>query len=423
MKRIGMLVLSFMVLAMVGLAGCSQADPANNGKVELTYWTLFDGGDGDYMNQLIQQFNKTHPHIQVKNVKISWDDYYTKLMTAVSAGKGPDVAVSHTSKLPELVNQGLAVPLDELAGKANVNWASFNQNILKSIVYDGRHYAVPIDTHPLILYYNKKYLKEAGLLDGQGKPILEPTPEGFVKFFATLKEKLPSDVAPLAQPTGGQDIYRLWWALYSQLGGNDVVADDLKTASVDKEKALKALSFIKDLFTNKFVKLNDPDFYKTFQNQKAAVMITGVWATGMWEKTKGLDFGAAPLPAIFGKEATWGDSHTLILPVSQNADEEKQVAALTFANWVADNGHIWAQAGHIPSKPAILEKPEFKKLPYRSDYVSVASHVVFSKHSDNNWSIRDQAMIKNFDACLQNKLTPEQAIENMEKTVNDLLQK
>jgi multiple sugar transport system substrate-binding protein len=136
-----------------------------------------------------------------------------------------------------------------------------------------------------------------------------------------------------------------------------------------------------------------------------------------------LEFGAAPIPPIFGKEATWGDSHTLILPVSQNADEQKQKAALTFANWIADNGQIWAQAGHIPSKPSVLEKEEFKKLPYRSDYVSVASHVVFSKHSDKNWSIRDQAMIKNFDACLLNKLTPEQAIDNMVKTVNDLLKK
>ena len=35
---------------------------------------------------------------------------------------------------------------------------------------DGKQYAVPLDIHSIILYYNKDLLKKAGLLGDDGKP-------------------------------------------------------------------------------------------------------------------------------------------------------------------------------------------------------------------------------------------------------------
>ena len=106
----------------------------------------------------------------------------------------------------------------------------------------------------------------------------------------------------------------------------------------------------------------------------------GVWTTGTWESTKDFEFGAMPIPKFYDQEATWGDSHTIILPLTQDEDEAKRKAAMIFADWVADNGQVWAKAGHIPSKPSVLEKQEFKDMPYRSDYSEVASVVKFSKN-------------------------------------------
>ncbi|MGP3785753.1 hypothetical protein [Paenibacillus sp. 1A_MP2] len=38
----------------------------------LSFWTLFDGGDGANMQTLVDEFNKTHPDIEVKNTKLAW---------------------------------------------------------------------------------------------------------------------------------------------------------------------------------------------------------------------------------------------------------------------------------------------------------------------------------------------------------------
>ncbi|WP_337031875.1 ABC transporter substrate-binding protein [Paenibacillus illinoisensis] len=426
-RRVGLLALTLLLSVSMILSACSgnsggaDGDAASDGRVSLSFWTLFDGGDGANMQALVDEFNKTHPDIEVKNTKLAWGEYYTKLVTAVGNGNGPDIGISHSSRLPDLIDQGVVTELDTPAADAGVDWNSYNQNLLSAVTVDDQHYAVPIDTHAFIMFYNKKLLKEAGLLGEDGKPVLEQSADGFVSFLKTLKEKLPAKVTPFALSNNNDDPFRLWWSLYSQLGGNDVISDDLKSAAIDKEKGIQAADYIQKLYTEGYIKKNDPDFYKNFQSGTAAITMTGVWTTGTWESTKDFEFGAMPIPKFYDQEATWGDSHTIILPLTQDEDEAKRKAAMIFADWVADNGQVWAKAGHIPSKPSVLEKQEFKDMPYRSDYSEVASVVKFSKKSTKTAQIREEVAFKFLNEVWVNKMTPADAMNNMEAGIQKIL--
>ncbi|MFK0521615.1 ABC transporter substrate-binding protein [Paenibacillus illinoisensis] len=426
-RRVGLLALTLLLSVSMVLSACSgnsggaNSDAASDGKVSLSFWTLFDGGDGANMQALVDEFNKTHPDIEVKNTKLAWGEYYTKLVTAVGNGNGPDIGISHSSRLPDLIDQGVVTELDTPAADAGVDWNSYNQNLLSAVTVDDQHYAVPIDTHAFIMFYNKKLLKEAGLLGEDGKPVLEQSADGFVSFLKTLKEKLPAKVTPFALSNNNDDPFRLWWSLYSQLGGNDVISDDLKSAAIDKEKGIQAADYIQKLYREGYIKKNDPDFYKNFQSGTAAITMTGVWTTGTWEATKDFEFGAMPIPKFYDQEATWGDSHTIILPLTQDEDEAKRKAAMIFADWVADNGQVWAKAGHIPSKPSVLEKQEFKDMPYRSDYSEVASVVKFSKKSTKTAQIREEVAFKFLNEVWVNKMTPADAMNNMEAGIQKIL--
>lgn len=426
-RRVGLLALTLLLSVSMVLSACSgnsggaDGEAASDGKVSLSFWTLFDGGDGANMQTLVDEFNKTHPDIEVKNTKLAWGEYYTKLVTAVGNGNGPDIGISHSSRLPDLIDQGVVTELDTPAADAGVDWNSYNQNLLSAVTVDDQHYAVPIDTHAFIMFYNKKLLKEAGLLGEDGKPVLEQSADGFVSFLKTLKEKLPAKVTPFALSNNNDDPFRLWWSMYSQLGGNDVISDDLNSAAIDKEKGIKAADYIQKLYTEGYIKKNDPDFYKNFQSGTAAITMTGVWTTGTWESTKDFEFGAMPIPKFYDQEATWGDSHTIILPLTQDEDEAKRKAAMIFADWVADNGQVWAKAGHIPSKPSVLEKQEFKDMPYRSDYSDVASVVKFSKKSTKTAQIREEVAFKFLNEVWVNKMTPADAMNNMEAGIQKIL--
>lgn len=406
------------------IAGCQSKNTekkSDDGKTKLVMWDLFSGGDGDFMKQMIDEYNKSQSEVEVETVTLEWAEYYTKLVTAVAAGKGPDIGISHTSKLPEIVDQGLATELDPLADSINLDWGTFNQNILDATIFEGQHYAVPIDTHPIVFYYNKKHLDAAGLLDDEGKPIMENTAQGFIDFMSKIKANA-ADVTTFAFPTAGDDPFRLWWALYHQLGGSDVVSDDLSSPEIDMDKAIEAANFMKDLYKEQFIPLNLEDFYQPFQAGNAATIITGVWATGTFEGTEDLDFGVIPLPQLFDQEATWGDSHTIFLPIQEKDDPEKAQAALDFANFIAEQGQIWTGAGHIPSKTTVVESQEFLDLPYRSDYVKAAQQVKFAKQSTKSWPIKD-SIIRNLDTIWADKATPEEAFEKLESEIAELLSK
>ena len=51
----------------------------------------------------------------------------------------------------------------------------------------GRQYAIPLDTHPFVLYYNTDLTEKAGLLDGDGK--LKPLdgPDAFLDACEAVK--------------------------------------------------------------------------------------------------------------------------------------------------------------------------------------------------------------------------------------------
>ena len=432
MKRMVSLLLSVLIIVSM-LVGCSgnnggQTKEANKpkaggkkGKIQLDYWTLFSGGDGDFMQSMVDQWNKDNPDVQVKNLKLEWGEYYTKVMTSVAADKGPDVGISHSTKLPELIGKSAVVPLDEYASNANVKWEEFNKTILDSVTVDGKHYAIPLDVHPQVLFYNKKICKEAGVLNDDGTLKLESGWDNFVSLLTNLKENLPNDVAPFSFSTTGDDPYRWWWLMYFQMGGSPLLSEDGKSVSLDVDKGVEAAEKLKSLYYDvKAIPLNIEDFYKHFQSGQGAIFSSGVWCTGNFEQTKDFEFGVMPIPQFFDKPANWGDSHTLVLCTKPKMDNARAEAALKFMNFIADSGLTWTKAGHVPAKTTVIESEEFKSLPYRNDYVKVADTVVYPTHSGKNWPIKD-VMIQNLDTIWTDNANPEEAINKMVKDIQDVI--
>ncbi len=397
-----------------------QAGGGTSETVKLNYWVPFSGGDGDFMKEMVNKFNQENPDTNVQILNLKNEEYYTKLSTAMVSGQAPDVAIAHTSKLAELVPTGNLEVIDTIA--PDLDWNSFNPNILGATVFDGNHMAIPLDTHAEIMFYNKKILGDAGLLDADGKPKMEPGAEGFVKFLREIKAKAPADVMPLATTSKGNQPYWLWWTLYSQMGGQ-LLTEDGKKADFNNEKSKQALQFLADLVNEDLWPKNIKNGGEIFSAGKGAISLNGVWSTGTFEKNKdSLDFGAVSFPQLYDKPAAWGDSHTLVIPVQKNKDEKKAAAAAKFANWLADHGAMWAKAGHVPSKLTVAESQEFKSLPYRSDYAEVANVVAFLPNSDKVGPIKE-ILVPNFDKLMTGQATVDQVLADAEKQVNDLLAK
>jgi multiple sugar transport system substrate-binding protein len=214
--------------------------------------------------------------------------------------------------------------------------------------------------------------------------------------------------------------YRVWWSLYSQLDGSPVISGDEVT--LDKAKAVEAINYMKDLYDKEYSPLHSEymENVNLFRNGEAASLLTGVWITGTLEATEDLNFGVVPMPQIFDNRSVWADSHTLVIPYSRNVDQEKREAALTFAKWATDNGHLWAVAGHIPSKDTIKEKEEFVNMPYRMDYVKAADYVSFDSAGSYTWSIRTEITTA-LSKVWNNQITAEEAVDQAVTGIERLL--
>jgi multiple sugar transport system substrate-binding protein len=434
-KKLTSLLTASIALAMVA-TGCSStkesdtktttapatetakaAEPTKStSPVEITFWNSFGGGEGDFVDQIIKGYNDSQKEVIVKQLRLESNEYYAKLGTALSSSKGPDVAIAHVDRISPFVKAKQLLPIDQLASKVGFDLKQVSESNIKSVSYEGKPYAVPLDTHFHMFYYNKDLLKKADLLNDDGTPKLgDLTPDGFKKTLAQIHAKVP-DVQALAVNT--PYFQEPFLNLYYEAGG-DILSADLKKSAINNDKSLSVLNFYLDLYKNKYSDLNDKTPWDSFHNGKAALWFGGVWEAGLLLGDKSLNIGAMPLPAIFGSQTHWGSSHTLVVP--SYVTPEKQEAAAKFMKYFSEvGGKTWAQAGHVPSNSAVTTSDEFKKLPYRNFFVEAQKTVKFAPQTDKYTTI-----ITTVSESLQNilfgKQTPEEGLKSLDKQINDVL--
>lgn len=407
--------------ALAGCSGNEEPQPKPEPKrdaIRLDYWTPFSGGDNQFMTEMVEKFNAGQDEIVVEQTNSRLDDYYSRLRTAILAGNAPDVAIIHTTSMPQFVQNGYIEDLTEAAREVGLDWSQFTPNIRKATEYSGRSYGVPLDTHALVMYYNKKHLRAAGVLDeATGKPVIDPGPEGFRHFLEKIRDAVPGNVAPLAMPSTRIDSVWFWWSLYNQMDGGGAFYDESMKTQFDNPKALEALKFVGELYDSGLIPPDINDSFKLFHDGRAAVIMLGMWGTGAFEHAPELDFGVVPIPVLYDQSAAWGDSHTLAIPTKHGMTEEKRRAALTFSKWMVEHGELWSQAGHVPSMTKVVESKAFTEQEYRGDYAAVADYVAYWPRHVKQWTAIEY-LIQEFERMNYKQQTPEQALKNAARRID-----
>lgn len=407
----GLVTVFFLVSSFLVVCGAEKP-------IELSYWTLFSGGEGDYMATMVTQFNAEHPNIKIVEMRVKWEEYYPKLMTAMVAKSAPDVAIMHTATLTDFASKNVLNPVD-VEKLSNVD--DFVPGIFAGGKYNGVQYAIPIDTHPLVLYYNKKVLEAAGLVDDQGNPLIPKNGDELLKYARQVKEK--TGKWGLSMEVLGYMPFRWWYSLLNQQGGS-LLDKDGKAVAFNDEKGLTALEYIKQFTDEKLTPNNVGygDSETTFTVGESGYHINGVWAMGAYVliDNPNFDFGVTLLPQVFDKPAAWGDSHNIVFPIQKIPDEKKLEASFIFADWISAHSLEWAKAGHLPIRKSVQESQEFKSMKYRSDYVETANFVAYPP-SVIGWSeIQDVLMDMTQKMQVGNE-APDVALKNASDKINEIL--
>jgi multiple sugar transport system substrate-binding protein len=415
-KMTGLAVVALVLASIVSVGAQSTQKP-----LEITFWSLFTGGDGEFFDAMVKEFNASQHEIVMKTDTVKFDNYYTKLTAALAAKTAPDVVVMHQDRLSTFVPSGVLLPLDVYAQKAGIDLASFEQAPLNNCRIDNKLYAIPLDVHPLIMYCNLDLFAKAGITK---------LPESLSELFSTaetIQKKTGAEGIAADNTTATYKAYtltRMFLSMLMEQGVTVFNADNTK-ANFNNEAGVKAYQALSDMVNKYKVTPKGLDYDSSvadFKLGKAAIHFNGVWVTGLFEQQPGLNFIAVKFPALFGKNAAWAGSHTFAIPVQKTIDEKKIMGAMKFIDWMTNHGYLWAKAGHVPTRKTAVNTPEFKALPHRSDYADAAKYV-FATPATPKWPQCYDAISDSLEESIANGRDAKTALAKMEQTINDILKK
>lgn len=405
------------------LAGCGAPAPGGDG-VGLKIWDLFSGGDGLLMDEMMDTVRGGPDGFTLDRTILEWGpSYYTKLAMAAAGGRAPDVAVLHLSRMPGYAPGGLLDPFDlELLAEFGITREDFPPALWERAQWEGRLYAVPLDTHPFIVFYDLDVAERAGVLDGAGRLIQPGSPGAMLETSAALAEAHGGAGLLFGHVTDPAQNWRIFNALYAQTGA----AFDLPESgpAIDTDAAVRVVAFLQELFDGR-TNPNHLDYFgalASFTESRGAMIAVGEWELPTLRST-GIRLGAAPFVNVFGEPAVATDSHSYVLPRQERPDPARRREAHRYVAAMLRQSLTWAGAGHLPAYQPVLAEPGYAELDPQSSYTEAGDLAVLDPPAwfAGSGSLFQDRMSQAIQPALLGRASAEAAVDRMVRECADLL--
>lgn len=287
---------------------------------EVNYW-LWDSNQLPAYQKCADAFHTANPNVTVKISQFAWDDYWNKLTNGFVAGDAPDVFTDHLSKFGEFANQDQLVDLDPTLTKDGVNVNQYQPGLAdlwKS--QDGKRYGLPKDFDTIGLFYNKKYVQDAGIKESDLQTLAWNPQDGgtYEKAIAHLtvdnngkrgdepgfdKTKVKVYGLGLDGNSGGPN-GQTQWSMYTGSTSPAWTATDKNPwgthYNFDQPQFQETITWFKSLIDKGYMPsvaaVTGQTESTIFGAGKYAMVTNGSWSTNALFDTKGIQTGLAPTP-------------------------------------------------------------------------------------------------------------------------------
>ena len=394
-----------------GGGGAGYSGPS----VKLDFWNGLTGGDGPYMVKLIERFNSQNENIKVEMSAIEWDVFYQKLPSAISVGRGPQVALMQSFYVPTFAARNIIMPLDDVAQSLGLKASDFTPAVWEAGAYEGQRYGIPLDVWPYALYYNKTVMEKGGL--DPDKP-----PQTGDEFISALEQLKAEGIEGWWIEPTWPTVSWLFQSLIPQFGGS-LFNEDLTEATINSEPNLEVLTWLTDIVEEGYSPKNvgtDTDDV-AFHNDKSAFMWIGPWQINFWKQYKDLEWGVTTVPKVGAEKGTWAGSHNFIIPQQRNQDPNELQASKVFINWIGENSAEWAEAGQVPARESVRETQAFQSLKEQNVFAEELPYVHFSPKLPGFDDIDRNALAPALNQALLLTKEPKSALDEANERANELL--
>jgi multiple sugar transport system substrate-binding protein len=295
-----------IIVAMAAfLAGCGKGvqEGHETGRIELLYWPAPNPQEVLLADTLVRRWNALHPdiHVRMQPIPVSQSTEEV-LLASIAGGTTPDVCSNiQPGALYDYIRANGLVPLSRFSGFDTLARARGDSGLLESFRSgDGQFYQIPWKSNPVMMFYNKRLLREGGVPD---------VPRTYSEYLAAGK-KVTRDLDGDGQTDvwmGERDIRPIWWQRLFDFFPFYIAASGGRTLftrgdfTPDRGAASKVFAFFQACYAQRiyprtFFQGGDP-----FLLEKKATHFSGPWEVASIRKfAPSMDFGVAPLPVPDG---------------------------------------------------------------------------------------------------------------------------
>ncbi|HTK31313.1 MAG TPA: sugar ABC transporter substrate-binding protein [Candidatus Saccharimonadaceae bacterium] len=327
-------------------AACGAGCRSGKEPVHLRFWAM--GREGEVVTELVHDFERTHPGIEVEVQQIPWSAAHEKLLTSYVGRATPDVAQLGNTWVSEFVALHALEPLDaRIATATEARPEHFFKGIWDTNVIANVVYGVPWYVDTRVLFYRRDLLARAGYREmpttwAEWRRAMEAIrrTEG-PGHFAIL---LPTNEWPQPMILGLQ-------------AGATMLKDDDTRAAFESPEFRRAFDFYLGLFRDGLappVSNNQiANLYQEFGRGRFAMLITGPWNLGEFARRlpPGMDaaWTTAPLPGPDGPGLSMaGGSSLVVFSGTRHADAAWQL--VEFLSRTEQQVRFYHLSGDLPAR-------------------------------------------------------------------------
>ena len=405
------LVSAFAVLSAVlgpGCAGHREEGPAPPASaVVLTYWPAPLPTEILLADSLVRVWNRLHPDIRVVMQPIPVSISTEEVLLAAIAGKTtPDVCSNiWPGALHDYTQAGGLVRLDDFADFDSVVSLRTPRELLERFrVADGHFYEVPWKTNPLMMLYNRRLFREAGV-DSVPATYGEYLAAGETVIHHTYGRETPGVWM------GERDVRPIWWQRLFDFYPFYIAASGGRTlftagrASFGDSTAAEVFSFFRECYARKYFPRTFFQGGDPFLLEKKATHFSGPWELAQIRRfAPQMDFGVAPVPVpddYRGPVYTYGDYKDIsIFSTTKHPGE-----AWEFVKFLVTAEHdllLLRICDQIPVRGDLLTNPLFAAY-FRENkaMTEFARQAVYTRGMDDAPDLKEilDAVAQEYESC------------------------
>lgn len=431
----GILAGTTAILITGSLAACGSTTPssqASGNVVHLVYWNMWSGHWSSVIQHMVNDFNKTHPKIQVTMLSVPSTSGDAKLLTAIAAGNPPDVFTEWNPTIGSFAASKGIMPLNQfMTGHYRNVKKWFYPIALKFSTYHKQIWALPMSLNTFMLYYNKTLMKQAGLNPNTPPKTITQWNAEQAKMWKFNSNGGLQQVGyyPLV-PNGGDEFD----PLSNPFHYNPVHGHQYNLLSSNALNEMKWIgTYAKYPYSKVMGFMSAYNAAAGGSEDSFDVGKEGFWVNGMWDMSQiqavnaGMKYGVAPLPApsagTYG--GTWVNGNYNIIPKGAKHPH----AAFQFILWMAGYQNTnWAGkhdafGNWVPPSPQVTDSSSYQKFlsanPLRKKFVQILSN---PHNSVTPLTPVEQEYVTKINNAmsyvLDHKETPLQAVTHVQNIVN-----